>query len=293
VDNKYLNPLGFVALSLAAQLGCLALLKLSQFGQDPFPTLPLAVIMMFGALFVSPLYSLARRMPVPTLGASLVAAALLNTALATLLTRVSEASSFYLLAPTTALALSLGYQFLFKERGAMAAAMTVYVVCTLLANYTFDSFLPLGFFLVNVGTLFFGITFTQRDRVHRFGRRNVYLMIFLAAGANVAMALTLGTPLRYVAVGFVAIILSETADTEVYQRFLERRWLTRVAASNAVSAPMDTIIFTVLAFAGEPFATPQWMFQVILTDMIVKYASGMMAALGIMRQQNAGALRPS
>lgn len=293
MEKRYLKPVCFVGLSLVAQLGCLALLKLSQFGQNPFPALPLAVIMMFGALFVSPLYSLARRISVPMLGTSLVAAALLNGALATLLPRISEASSLYLLAPATALVLALGYQFLFKERGAMIAAMTVYVVCTLLANYTFDSFLPLGFFLVNVGTLFFGITFTQRDRVHRFGRRNVYLMIFLAAGANVAMALALETPLRYVAVGFLAIVLSETADTEVYQRFLERRWLTRVAASNAVSAPMDTIIFTVLAFAGESFATREWMLQVIVTDMIVKYASGMLAALGIMQRQDAGALRPS
>ena len=104
-------------------------------------------------------------------------------------------------------------------------------------------------------------------------------MILVAAAANVALALTLGTPLRYVAVGFLAIILSETVDTEIYQRLLDRRWLTRVASSNAVSAPLDTLIFTLLAFAGEPFATAMWMLQVIVTDVIVKFGASMVATL--------------
>jgi uncharacterized PurR-regulated membrane protein YhhQ (DUF165 family) len=106
-------------------------------------------------------------------------------------------------------------------------------------------------------------------------------MIGLAAVANVLMSLHLGTPLRYVFVGFLAIVLSETADTEVYARLLHRRWFTRVASSNAVSAPLDTLIFTTLAFAGEEFATPVWMLQVIVTDVVVKYGSGLLAALQI------------
>jgi len=158
----------------------------------------------------------------------------------------------------------------------------VYAGCTLLANYTFDSFLPLGpFVLVNVGTLFFGVTFTQRDRVHGYGRRKAYGMIAASAVANVALAAGLGTPLRYVGVSFLAILLSETADTEIYQRLLHRRWLTRVASSNGVSAPLDTLIFTLLAFVGQDFATPSWLARVIATDVAVKYTSSLVAALGL------------
>jgi uncharacterized PurR-regulated membrane protein YhhQ (DUF165 family) len=165
----------------------------------------------------------------------------------------------------------------------MLVAMSVYVVCTLLATYTFDSFLPLpGYGLISVGTLFFGITFTQRDRVHGYGRKAVYVMIAGAATANVLMALSLGVPLRYVAVGFLAILLSETADTEVYHRHLHRSWLGRVARSNAVSVPVDTIVFTVLAFAGKPFATLPWMIEVIVTDIALKFAVGLLAALGVL-----------
>src|SRR5690606_38762294 len=139
-----------------------------------------------------------------------------------------------------------------------------------------------GFFLVNVGTLFFGITFTQRDRVHRFGRPTVYRIVLLAAVANVGLAAALGTPLRYVAVSFLSIVLAESADTEVFHRLRSRRWVTRVAGSNAVSAPIDTVVFTLLAFWGEDFATPRWLTQVIVTDVLVKYVSGLLAAVGVL-----------
>lgn len=270
--------IALLALTLIAQAGCLLLLTLSQFGQSPFPQLPIAVVALFGTLFTAPMFQLVRRLERGALPPILLAAAGLNLALTAVLSGVSAASPLYLLAPASALALTLTLRALGRH-GPMLAAMTVYIACTLLANYTFDSFLPLGdFFLVNVGTFFFGITFTQRDRVHRFGRRAVYAMIAAAAAANVALALGLGTPLRYVAVGFLAILVSESADTEIYQRLLHRRWLTRVASSNAVSAPLDTVLFTVLAFVGAPFATFGWMLQVITTDILVKFAASMAAS---------------
>jgi hypothetical protein len=98
---------------------------------------------------------------------------------------------------------------------------------------------------------------------------------------NVVTALCLGTPLRYFVVAFAAILLSETADTEVYQRFVTRSWWTRVARSNLVSIPIDTIVFTVFAFTGESFATPLWMLEVILTYPMVKLLVGFVAALRV------------
>lgn len=281
VDKRALSFIGFVATLVGVVAFCRLLLLLSQFGATPFPELPMAVIAMTGVLFVGVLHPLSRRLSM-TLAFAAAATGLVAGAVVALQMPSWGGSSQYLLAAVTAVAWTLALRAMPRRRGPMFAAMTVYVMCTLLANYTFDSFLPLGdFFLVNVGTFFFGVTFTQRDTVHQFGRRAVYAMIGAAALANVALALSLGTPLRYVAVGFLAILLSETADTEVYQRLLKRRWLTRVASSNAISAPLDTIVFTVLAFTGMGFATAQWMLQVIVTDVIVKYASGMLAAFGI------------
>jgi uncharacterized PurR-regulated membrane protein YhhQ (DUF165 family) len=266
----------FQLLLIAAAAGCVLLLQLSRFGQNPPEQLPLPTIIMFGALLSGPLYPVSRG-----LGAGLRLAVLL--ALPVTLGVALLLPAGYALASLTALVLTVAFNRLSVRRGAMLSAMLVYIVCTVLANYTFDAFLPVGgFFLVNVGTFFFGVTFTQRDRVHQFGRRNVYIMILLAAVINVVMSLLIDTPLRYIGVAFLAILISETADTEIYQRLLDRPWLTRVARSNAISAPLDTVIFTVLAFWGEQFATFGWMLQVIITDVLVKYGASMLVAAGFL-----------
>jgi queuosine precursor transporter len=252
---------------------------LAQFGQSPPTTLPWPVQLLVGLLLASPAAAAAAHLTRrDTLGMASVAAAL-------------AIAGAYLtglpLANLTPVALTLAglalLRLLPRPAAELYGAALVYIGCTVLANFTLDSFIPVGdFFLVNVGTFFFGVTFTQRDRLHRFGRGVVYRVIVIAAGANVLAALALGTPLRYVAVSFLAIVVSETADTEIYQRLLHRRWITRVAGSNAVSAPLDTILFTTLAFAGAPFASAAWMLQVIVTDVIVKYAASIVAAITLL-----------
>jgi len=280
LSPRYLN-VAFISLTIVVQAGCLLLFKLSQFGENPFPQLPLAVVVFFGALFVSGLLGLWQRLP-SRHGLTLISAGVANLILWLFIQRLAPGAALYMLAPMVSVGLVLGYKRLFKKNAPMLAAMTVYVVCTILANFTLDSFLPLpGYGLINVGTLFFGITFTQRDRVHRYGRRYAYLMIGAALIANVVTAQALGTPWRYIVVSFVAILLAETADTEIYQRFINRGWWTRVATSNAVSIPIDTIIFTFFAFYGEPWATPGWMTEVMVTDIVVKLIVGFLAAIRI------------
>ena len=252
---------------------------LAQFGQSPPTTLPTAVQVLIGLLLASPAAAAARQLaPRETLGVTAAAATLAVTA--GTLTGVSLADLTPVVVTVAGFCL---LRALPRVRSELVGAALVYIGCTVLANFTLDSFIPVGdFFLVNVGTFFFGVTFTQRDRIHRFGRGVVYRVILLAAGANVLAALALGTPLRYVLVSFLAIVVSETADTEIYQRLLHRRWIARVAGSNAVSAPLDTILFTTLAFAGAPFASAAWMLQVIVTDVIVKYAASLVAAITLL-----------
>lgn len=265
-----------VSVGLVAALGNGLLWRLSQFGRHPYPVLPVTLVVLFGLLFTGLLIDMTSGLRARRAAVVLVAALAAGT-LAAIVAPFAEPR--YALAPLAAVAAAALLRSGARRNAVMLGAMAVYVSCTLLANYTFDSFLPVGgFFLLNVGTLFFGVTFTQRDRVHGFGRRAVYAMILAAAVANVALSSHLGTPLRYVAVSFLSIVLSETADTEIYQRLIHRRWITRVATSNAVSAPMDTLIFTFLAFLGQDFATPRWFVQVIATDIVVKYASSMIAA---------------
>jgi uncharacterized PurR-regulated membrane protein YhhQ (DUF165 family) len=155
----------------------------------------------------------------------------------------------------------------------------IYIAATLGANYTAAWFFPLWIFgQAAVGTLIFGVTFTQRDRLHSAGRRWVYGTIMVAAVSNVAMSIALGVPFRIILASFLAIIIAEAVDTEVYQALINRSWLTRVASSNAVSIPLDTVLFTMVAFAGE-LSTPE-ILALLVGDTIVKYIIGIVVALG-------------
>jgi len=270
-----------VAALAAGPWGAALLFRLSRFGQSPPDALPWAVVLLIGALLAAPAAAaLAARPARPVTTAGWIAVGLALAALGPLAGALPLAYLGTL--PPLLLLLAL-LRSLPGTRPELVGAALVYVGCIVLANFTLDSFIPVGdFFLVNVGTLFFGITFTQRDRLHRFGRGVVYRVILLAAAANVVAAWAVGTPLRYVAVSFLAIVVSEAADTEVYHRLLHRRWFARVAGSNAVSAPLDTILFTTLAFAGAPFATFAWMTQVIVTDVLVKYGASLLAAVTLL-----------
>ena len=159
----------------------------------------------------------------------------------------------------------------------MIFSMSIYIIAVLVANYTATWFIPLPLFgMLSVGTLVFGVTFTQRDRVHRFGRKAVYLMIFIAAAGMVLESLFLGVEWRIIMASFIAIVLSETADTEVYQRLLRRSWIQRVIGSNIVSIPLDSLLFNLLAFAGV--FQPAMLAAIIFGEIVTKFATGALAA---------------
>lgn len=154
----------------------------------------------------------------------------------------------------------------------------LYTAAVLIANYTAVWFIPLpAFGLVAVGTLVFGATFTARDHVHRLGRPRVYVMITVSALASAALSVTGGVGWRIVLASVVAIVLSETADTEVYQRLLARRWLLRVTGSNVVSIPLDSLLFNAVAFAGV-FAVPV-LAAIVFGEIVTKFVVGGLLAL--------------
>lgn len=132
---------------------------------------------------------------------------------------------------------------------------------------------------VDMGTFVYPITFTLRDVVHKaLGRRAARTLIVTCAGVNLFMALylqwaarvepdpsygldsefraILGPLWRIVVASIIAEVVSELADTEVYHWFVRRvttryQW-ARVLVSNAVSVPLDNVLFAVLAFGAIP-----------------------------------------
>ena len=162
----------------------------------------------------------------------------------------------------------------------MLQAIAIYIAAVLAANYTATWFMPFPIFgMVSVGTLIFGITFTQRDRVHQYGRQAVYIMIGLAALGMVLESLLLEVPWRIIVASFTAIVLSETADTEVYQKLLHQTWLRRVAGSNLISIPLDSLLFNLIAFAGLPDFPLLVLTQIVFGEIVTKFTTGSVAAL--------------
>ena len=281
---------GYLLSTLAANMGCSLLLYLAQSGDGvaaASASLPLIVILFVGGLFTGALYHLRQRLGARgQLTQTILAALVANGVVSGFLTLLMGASPLFFLAPLAAMMMGELYAR-FLPDAAMLAAMTVYIICTLLANFTFDTFIPLPLFgLLSVGTLFFGVTFTQRDRVHRYGRSRVYTMIFVAALTNMLLSFYLGILLRFLLAGFLAIVLAEAADTEVYQRFISRRWLTRVATSNAVSIPIDSVTFTVIAFAGTLSVAA--MSEIVFADILAKTVIGLLAAAQLVRREGEG-----
>lgn len=154
----------------------------------------------------------------------------------------------------------------------------LYCSAVLVANLTAATFLTLPWFgLVAVGTLFFGATFTLRDYAHEYGRRFVYTMIGVAALVNILGAVLTDTPWRIIAASFLSIIIAESADTEVYQRLVHRAWLVRVMGSNSVSIPLDTLLFTTVAFWGV-LSTPDFV-GLLWGDTLTKFVIGALVAV--------------
>ncbi len=152
----------------------------------------------------------------------------------------------------------------------------LYVVSILLANITLDMFIPLLFYgMLSIGTIFFAAIFTLRDKIHFYGGvKLVYWAILMAVIVNIIVSYWLDVPSRFIFASFLSITVSELADTAVFHRFKYKQFVTRVLSSNALSVPLDSILFTFLAFYGVLPLTEMW--QIIYADIIVKYGIAML-----------------
>lgn len=156
-----------------------------------------------------------------------------------------------------------------------------YIFCQVLADIGATRLVSIGDYAIPGGTFVFAITFTLRDLIHkRLGREWARAAIVVAAGVNIIMALYLKwvagmqTPVfipaevgeawgnifaivpAIVVASIAAELVSEWTDTEVYHkvagRFTGKAQFMRVLISNAVSLPLDSLIFGFLAFMILP-----------------------------------------
>jgi len=152
-------------------------------------------------------------------------------------------------------------------------------------------------FSMDAGTFIYPLTFTIRDLIHkRLGKQVARTVIIIAAGINLFMALflqftawlpqdpswglgrefaaVLGPVWRIVIASIVAEVISELIDTEIYHlwktRITEKYQWMRVLSSNAVSIPVDSLIFCWGAFG---FLLPhEVVWSIFFANVIVKGA---------------------
>lgn len=160
-----------------------------------------------------------------------------------------------------------------------------YIAAQMLADITSLKIVTVLGSSVDAGTLIYPLTFTIRDLVHKVvGRKGARTIIIAAAVINLAMAglfwivsqlpydpaagpqpdwdSVLAPVWRIVIASIVAEVFSELTDTEIYHLWVTRvtssyQWL-RVLVSNAVSIPIDSLIFVWAAFGGVYATSVVW-----------------------------------
>jgi len=181
--------------------------------------------------------------------------------------------------------------------------VSTYAAASLVANIMSIRAVSILGWAVDAGTLTYPLTFTLRDMIHKVGgQRAARTAIFTTVALNIAMALALwaaavlpadmsvgaqeqfGDVLvmtwRIVAASVIAQLLAELADTEIYQRFVNRFGhrvqFGRVLASNAVSVPLDSVLFSVIAFGGVfPRSVVT---EIIVANIVIKGISSLATA---------------
>lgn len=159
---------------------------------------------------------------------------------------------------------------------------------------------------IDAGTFVYPLTFTLRDMVHKaMGKRSAQVLIITAAGFNILMALyfwvvailppdlavgpqaefgqVLAPLWRLVFASIVAEVVAELTDTEVYSLWKEKvtarhQW-SRVLVSNAVSIPIDSLLFSWIAFGGL-FAAPV-IWSIFVSNMLIKFVATLISLPGI------------
>jgi uncharacterized integral membrane protein (TIGR00697 family) len=159
---------------------------------------------------------------------------------------------------------------------------------------------------VDAGTLIYPFTFTLRDMVHKVAGIKAARVLIVAAGViNIIMAIlfwitshlpadpmvgaqeefgiVLSPVWRIVIASIAAEVIAELMDTEAYRlwekRFKERFQWARVVVSNAISVPIDSIVFVTIAFWGV--LPPAVVLSIFVANVLIKYFCTIISIPGI------------
>jgi queuosine precursor transporter len=181
---------------------------------------------------------------------------------------------------------------------------SIYVFFSFAGNIAATKVIDLGYipwfgrFIMDAGIIY-SLTFTWRDLIHKqLGKKAAITTIYIAgiinliaaiyfqivvllpsesswalAGGQTAWHFLFGIQLRVVIGSILAQIVSELVDTKTYHVWTtgigkgKPQWL-RVVVSNALSVPVDSILFPIIAFAG--IVNTVGIIQMFFTNIVIK-----------------------
>lgn len=182
----------------------------------------------------------------------------------------------------------------------------LYVAAQMMSDIASLRIVMIAGYSIDAGTFIYPLTFTLRDMVHKVaGIKAARMLILAAAGINLFMALifrvvalmppdlsvgpqeefglVLSPIWRIVAASIIAEVISELIDTEGYRFWVEKvtqkfHW-ARVLFSNLISIPIDSFLFSFLAFWGIfPAAV---VISIFVSNMIIKGITTLVSIPGI------------
>lgn len=183
-----------------------------------------------------------------------------------------------------------------KTLAYVVSISALYVACQILADVASLRIVMVLGMIIDGGTLIYPLTFTLRDLVHKAtGIVVSRVLVVIAVATNLFMALyfwlvatlppdmSIGAQteftavfspvLRIVLASIVAELVAELLDGEGYRvwqkRFGERYQWGRVLFSNAISVPIDSVLFCVIAFAG--LLPVESVVALIISNLVIKY----------------------
>lgn len=176
--------------------------------------------------------------------------------------------------------------------------VAAYIAAQMMADIASLKIVVFAGLAMDAGTLIYPFTFTLRDLVHKtLGKTAARTLIFSAAAINVLMAglfwlvawlpadpsvgpqaefaVVLAPVWRIVFASIAAEVIAELIDTEAYQiwvnRFQARFQWARVLVSNGVSVPVDSLLFSFLAFYGViPLPV---VLSIVVSNILIKGAT--------------------
>jgi len=196
-----------------------------------------------------------------------------------------------------------------QKRDHLTIALLVsvlYVAAQMMSDIASLRIVMIAGYSIDAGTFIYPLTFTLRDMVHKVaGIKAARMLILAAAGINLVMALmfrvvalmppdlsigpqeefglVLSPIWRIVAASIIAEVMSELIDTEGYKFWVEKvtqkfHW-ARVLFSNLISIPVDSFLFSFLAFWGIfPAAV---VISIFVSNMIIKGITTLVSIPGI------------